>query len=120
VLPSLQYSAPSQVALGGRHIPSAHLRELFVRQPTGIAKEIMQYNYTSFALEHWLSAYKYRTNGAKSVGQKLQQLHQQQQTQSVPTSAVRNTASFKLNSGFCHHSAGSSGPPLLGNVTTVV
>ena len=38
----------------------------------------------------------------------------------VPTSAVRNIASFKLNSGFSPHSAISSGPLLIRNITTVV
>ena len=42
MLPSLQYSTPSQGTVGGRHIPSAHLSELFARQPTDIATEIMQ------------------------------------------------------------------------------
>jgi len=42
VLPSLQYSTPSQVAVGGRHMPSSHLSELFARQPTDCAKKIMQ------------------------------------------------------------------------------
>jgi len=37
VLPSLQYLTPSQVTVGGRHMPSAHLSELLPRQPTGSA-----------------------------------------------------------------------------------
>jgi len=43
VLPSLQYSTPSQETVEGIHISSLHLRELFSRQPTDIsAKQIAQ------------------------------------------------------------------------------
>jgi len=41
-LPSLQYSNPSQERVEGRHMPSAHISELFARQPTASAKHIIQ------------------------------------------------------------------------------